>query len=291
MSNIEDRILSFVMKYYEAGRFDAARAYERFCGLTGMETLKTGRASTLASGGKRMLAGLFSAAAAVAVLAVGLAVHYYHWTEYRAIDVAQTFILRDSTSVVLAPGAVLRMQPARDSRLVHIDGKVYFEVHRDESAPFRVDAGPGLVKVLGTEFQVERNENAVSVDVVGGKVLFSRAGGKGSSRSGRAVPDFGRQVVLTAGMSAVLRNDSEGPEIVRRRCPNPASWASGRFVYDDVPLSEVIEELSEYFGKNLNVASGEGWQWKRITAVLSADDREEILSAISSAVDVSIIAE
>ena len=62
-------------------------------------------------------------------------------------------------------------------------------------------------------------------------------------------------------------------------------------MYDDVPLSEVIEELSEYFGKNLNVASGEGWQWKRITAVFSADDLEEILSAISSAVDVSIIAE
>ena len=133
MSNIEDRILSFVMKYYEAGRFDTARAYERFCGLPGMETLKTGRASTLASGMKRALAGLFSAAAAVAVLAVGLAVHYYHWTEYRAIDVAQTFILRDSTSVVLAPGAVLRMQPARDSRLVHIDGKVYFTSDKDIS--------------------------------------------------------------------------------------------------------------------------------------------------------------
>ena len=49
--------------------------------------------------------------------------------------------------------------------------------------------------------------------------------------------------------------------------------------------------MSEYFGNNLNVASGEGWQWKRITAVFSADDLEEILSAISSAVDVSIIAE
>ena len=292
MSNIEDRILSFVMKYYEAGRFDAARAYERFCGLSGMETLKTGRASTSASGRKRMLAGLFSAAAAVAVLAVVIGLSQSRWNGYRAIDVAQRFTLPDSTEVFLSPGSELEFRMKRNARLARMSGKVYFDVRHDESAPFSINAGDGYVRVLGTRFQVSRADSEVRVDVSSGKVLFS-AGDPGraprlSDRSERVERTTPASVILTAGMSAVLNPESSVPQIVEQRFRNFAAWASREFIFENTPLEDVVAELAEFYHKNINVASSGDWRARRLTARFSADDLTEILSIISSALDVEM---
>lgn len=294
MSNIEDRLLSFVMKYYEAGRFDASRAYERFCRLSGMEpeNLRM-RRTTLSSGRKRLFAGLFSVAAALAVLAVGIGVSQSRWNSYRAIDVAQRFTLPDSTEVVLAPGSELEFRMKRNVRLARMScGKVYFNVSRDESAPFSINAGDGYVRVLGTQFQVSRDDAEVRVDVAGGKVLFAagnpdrvpglpgRAGQVGSSASA--------PVTLTAGMSAVLNAESAVPRIVEQKSKNFAVWALQEFVFDSTPLEDVVAELAEYYQVNINVTSPGDWRTRCLTARFSAGDLQEILSIVSSALDVEM---
>ncbi|MGM9737505.1 MAG: FecR family protein [Candidatus Cryptobacteroides sp.] len=295
MSNIEDRILSFVMKHYEAGRLDASRAYERFCRLSGMEpeNLNMRRFSTLASGRKKVLAGLFSVAAALAVIAAGIGLSQSRWDGYRAIDVAQKFTLPDSTEVVLAPGSELEFRMKRNARLARMSsGKVYFDVSRDESAPFSINAGDGYVRVLGTQFQVSRDDAEVRVDVSSGKVLFA-AGNPGRvprlpGRAGQVDSSASASVTLTAGMSAVLNAESAVPRIVVQKSKNFAVWASQEFVFDNTPLEDVVAELSGYYHKNINVTSSGEWRTRCLTARFSADDLQEILSIISSALDVGM---
>src|SRR3546814_17273957 len=62
-----------------------------------------------------------------------------------------------------------------------------FDVARDPSRPFVVNAGVGTVTALGTRFQVQRSENRVSVTLLEGAVGIATAG-HGDARSLRLVP-------------------------------------------------------------------------------------------------------
>lgn len=227
------------------------------------------------------------------------------WTDYAAYDIAQTFTLPDSSSVTLAPGSTLRLQKHKDKRLVQMTGKVYFNVRHDDRAPFRVDAGSGFVKVLGTRFQVDAHANSVaepveahrrsdthghfgklsdrgadsiSVSVVSGKVLFS------AIRSGEEA------LILTKGQSAVLDPAASKPVEITPKHPNPAAWATGEFIYDNTPLPEVLSELSEYYDVTLVAfdaghSSGES---RSLSGEFSTSSLQEILNLINSALGTDI---
>src|SRR3546814_12775466 len=61
-----------------------------------------------------------------------------------------------------------------------------FDVARDPSRPFVVNAGVGTVTALGTRFKVQRSENRVSVTLLEGAVGIATAG-QGDARSLRLV--------------------------------------------------------------------------------------------------------
>lgn len=276
---MDERMLRFVAKYYRRAAFDAGEAFAKFrviAGIPGNVGASAGHGDGRIMRRLLTLAAVVSAAACAAVL---IAVHRAQWTEYRAFEMAMSFVLPDSTVAVLAPGAELRMQPNRDRRFVEMSGKVYFSVRHDESAPFRIKAGDfGFVRVLGTRFQVKADSATVSVDVVSGKVLFAGY----EDRSG----DGG--LMLGAGMSGMLSGESQEPELMDGGRPNPAVWATGEFVYDRTPLSDVIEELSDYYGVSLSVVSDGEWRDRCLTARLSAESLEEILPVVETAMDVEI---
>ena len=318
---MEDRILKFVARYYKAGQFDVNRAFARFIDNAGIQ-MPEGGVPRLA-GRRRTLFAMMPVAAVLALFVTGMVLMRPGWEEYRAIDVAQKFTLPDSSVVFLAPSSELKFRNRSNARMaIMSSGKVYFNVHRDESAPFSIDAGNGFVRVLGTQFQVSRNDASVRVDVSSGKVLFA-AGHHPSGHPNRSHPaqadpschldqadtschldqadpschlDQAKRVerstpspvILTAGMSAVLNAESPAPQIVEQRSGNFATWATQEFTFNGTPLEKVVAELSEYYRKDIKVTSSDDWKTKCLTASFAADDIREILSIISSALDVDM---
>ena len=295
---MEDRILKFVARYYKAGQFDVNRAFARFIDNAGIQ-MPEGSVPRVA-GRRRTLFAMMPVAAALALFVTGMVLMRPGWEEYRAIDVAQKFTLPDSSVVFLAPCSELKFRNRSNARMAIMSyGKVYFNVHRDESAPFSIDAGNGFVRVLGTQFQISRNDASVRVDVSSGKVLFAA---KHPNRSHPAQADPSchldqakrverstpSPVILTAGMSAVLNAESTAPQIVEQRSGNFATWATQEFTFNGTPLEKVVAELSEYYQKDIKVTSSDDWKTKCLTASFAADDIREILSIISSALDVDM---
>lgn len=161
MKTNEDRMIDFVAKSYEENLFDPKKALARSQNGSLRRSLSLSKRTVML----KRIAGVAAAAA------VGIFLYLSwltSWTDYAAYDIAQTFTLPDSSSVTLAPGSTLRLQKHKDKRLVQMTGKVYFNVRHDDRAPFRVDAGSGFVKVLGTRFQVD-SRDPLSVSVVSGK--------------------------------------------------------------------------------------------------------------------------
>lgn len=265
MKTNEDRMIDFVAKSYEENLFDPKKALARSQNGSLRRSLSLSKRTVML----KRIAGVAAAAA------VGIFLYLpwlTSWTDYAAYDIAQTFTLPDSSSVTLAPGSTLRLQKHKDKRLVQMTGKVYFNVRHDDRAPFRVDAGSGFVKVLGTRFQVD-SRDPISVSVVSGKVLFS------AIRSGEEA------LILTKGQSAVLDPAASKPVEITPKHPNPAAWATGEFIYDNTPLPEVLSELSEYYDVTLVAfdaghSSGES---RSLSGEFSTSSLPEILNLINSA--------
>ncbi len=270
MKTNEDRMIDFVAKSYEENRFDPKKALARSQNGSLRRSLSLSKRTVML----KRIAGVAAAAA------VGIFLYLSwltQWTGYAAYDIAQTFTLPDSSSVTLAPGSTLRLQKHKDKRLVQMTGKVYFNVRHDDRAPFRVDAGSGFVKVLGTRFQVD-SRDPISVSVVSGKVLFS------AIRSGE------KALILTKGQSAVLDPAASKPVEITPKHPNPAAWATGEFIYDNTPLPEVLSELSEYYDVTLVAfdaghSSGES---RSLSGEFSTSSLQEILNLINSALGTDI---
>lgn len=270
MKTNEDRMIDFVAKSYEENRFDPNKALARSQNGSLRRSLSLSKRTVML----KRIAGVAAAAS------VGIFLYLSwltSWTGYAAYDIAQTFTLPDSSSVTLAPGSTLRLQKHKDKRLVQMTGKVYFNVRHDDRAPFRVDAGSGFVKVLGTRFQVD-SRDPISVSVVSGKVLFS------AIRSGEEA------LILTKGQSAVLDPAASKPVEITPKHPNPAAWATGEFIYDNTPLPEVLSELSEYYDVTLVAfdaghSSGES---RSLSGEFSTSSLPEILNLINSALGTDI---
>ena len=247
------------------------------------------------AGRRRTLFAMMPVAAALALFVTGMVLMRPGWEEYRAIDVAQKFTLPDSSVVFLAPGSELKFRNRSNVRMARMSsGKVYFNVHRDESAPFSIDAGNGFVRVLGTQFQVSRNDASVRVDVSSGKVLFAakhpnRSHPRHLHQAKRVQRSTPSPVILTAGTSAILHEESAVPQIVEQRSGNFATWATQEFTFNGTPLEKVVAELSEYYRKDIKVTSSDDWKTKCLTASFAADDIQTILALISSALDVEMV--
>jgi transmembrane sensor len=149
-------------------------------------------------------------------------------------------LLADGTRVRLAPGSQVRVAAdfGKGRRDVYLEGEGYFEVVHDASRPFTVYAGNTSVRDIGTAFSVRSYaaDSAVQVVVREGEVAVA---GVGRLRAG----DMGR--VFSTGEATVRRAVDVESHL---------SWTSGRLVYTDTPLADVLEDLRRWYGVDVQLA-------------------------------------
>ena len=265
MSHNEDRHLDFVLKHYKAGAFDTQKAIGRFKDANGIRPLP-----------RRRWIFMMSGMSAAAMLLVGVFLFMHRdargWTEITA-DAAQVeHVLPDGSCVTLSSGSSLRYR-MKETREIRMEGKVYFDVARDESRPFEVDADGAFVKVLGTEFMVDETDGtSVKVYVEDGKVLFAR-----NVRS--------EGLSLTKGMGAFLEDGAAMPVLEEKPDVNAIAWQRGYFIFDQTPLSEVLDCLSGYY----HVSFAATDLSKKLSGEFHTDDLDLIIELIASALDVTIL--
>jgi ferric-dicitrate binding protein FerR (iron transport regulator) len=221
--------LNFVTTHYRKGDFEAKTSWRRL----GIGTFSLLRARRIAA----------IAAISLAVIAVGtwlftstandatdLTAQVYQLT---APDSNRTFILPDSTVIILAKGSTIDYASANfnNDRNVALHGKAFFHVSKDAAHPFTVKAGCTEVTVLGTKFMVNDCDTAnVKVYVESGKVK---------------VKSQGDAKILTRGMSASA--DSVGVKMANVSS-NVLAWATHHVAYDNTPLTQVVAELQDAYG-------------------------------------------
>jgi len=144
--------------------------------------------------------------------------------------------LSDGTQVWLNAGSTLKFPVAfaSNKRVVEITGEGYFEVKKDNSRPFLVNAGVTQVKVLGTHFNVSAygNDQQITTTLLEGSVQLSAG-------TVSALLKPGQQGIAVRQKPSFLVQQADLESVV--------AWTKGNFVFNDVNIKDVMKIVARWY--------------------------------------------
>jgi transmembrane sensor len=178
--------------------------------------------------------------------------------------------LPDGTVVDLNTGTMIRVRVGRSERRVALDrGQALFHVAKDSRHPFDVSVGSRVIRVVGTVFDVLRNDGTITVTVAEGKVGVFQP-------DAQAGPGF----TLVAG-DQVAFVEATGKATLRRVNPSVAlAWRSGYLVYQNAPLAMIVSDINRYFARRVAIGDGSAAA-QRFSGVLRMDREDAVLRRLS----------
>ncbi len=169
--------------------------------------------------------------------------------------------LRDGSNITLNTDSQVRVALTEAERHIELNqGEAFFEVARDPSRPFVVQAGKKRIIAVGTKFSVQRNGDAVEVVVTEGKVRVEDASrpvrGNVARAPGSAAPRGATEpVFLTAG--AIALADEAGVFVERKsleEAETHLSWRNGVLMFRDLSLADAVAEFNRYNERKVVIA-------------------------------------
>jgi len=153
---------------------------------------------------------------------------------------------------------------ARELTLAH--GRVHVDVAEDARRPFAVRSGRGVVRDIGTQFQVARYGGTVAVTLFSGAVSVALAD---EDEARTLAPGeelrFGEQ----GGLGQPAHVDADVA----------AGWMQGTLAFRDRPLGDLLDEMNRYSQTKIRVADP-ALSALRVSGVFRAGDQASLLQAL-----------
>lgn len=218
----------------------------------------------------RVLRGALSAAAVlIAIVGVLFVSLNDGSSSYRTgVGEQRTLKLADGSIVMLNTRSRIKVRMEKRQRAVElIEGEALFEVAHDQQRPFRVLSGATVVQAIGTQFNVNRSQDATIVAVVEGIVEVAPR----SSRTNRA-PER-----LVAGEQAQVSEQGKMLEHAAADIERILAWRERRLVFRNESLGAIAAEFNRYNDVQLRI-EGAATSARQITAVFDADNPQALIA-------------
>ena len=192
-----------------------------------------------------------------------------------ALGERREIVLTDGSRLWLNTGSRVEVLLAEDRRVVEIDrgGELFVDVAPDPDRPFLVRSEHGEARALGTRFGVRAEAAFMRVSVTEGSVgvrAREDAGSLAGTATGSRVLGAAEAVDVTANRPVPVAGDFVADAL---------AWREGRLVYDDVALSELVEDLNRYLPDRMTISDAELAR-TRVSAVLRIADQQTMLRAL-----------
>jgi len=183
----------------------------------------------------------------------------------------QTIALADGSTLQLNTDTRVSVQLSAHARTLVLDrGEVALKVVHDANRPLTLTAGDAQVSDLGTEFNVRRDADSVTVAVREGEVGLA---GNGAAST-----------TLRRGDIAVHRSGVPGATLGHGDPDQAFAWQTAHAIYRDQPLSVVVKDLNRYFDKPIVVDDQAGKL--RLNAILTLDSEPLVVRRLQEFVPV-----
>ena len=183
-----------------------------------------------------------------------------------------TITLPDNSKVILNSKSILTLDKKqwKESRALSLDGEAYFKV--EKGSDFTVKTKEGKVSVLGTEFNVNTDNNYFEVQCFEGKVKVTTKNNKAT--------------VLTKGKA--VRSINNSIESWDFTATEP-TWTNNESSYTKTPLQKVINDLEEHYNVKVDLSKIDADQ--RFTGSFTHSDINVALQSLFTPMEISYIVE
>lgn len=208
----------------------------------------------------------------------------------------RSIILDDDSTLTLNTNSKVELVFTETGRHANLlQGEAMFEVTKDPSRPFTVNAGFLDVTVVGTVFNVYRQDEKATVTVVEGKVnvQYHQAGDIALDQSANPVPATNNNqlfdpVLITAGEQLAIADTGLVQHLETAKIAHATAWTERRLIFDNEPMIDVFAEFNRYNQKKLVLNYPEIAE-RQVTGVFDARDTDAILAFVQSHSEVNIV--
>lgn len=219
------------------------------------------------------------AASVLLVVAFGawIAVAWLSPGDYRtAVGEQRTVLLADGSTVQLNTDTALSVTISDDARRLTLHrGEAFFTVAPDPDRPFEVTADHGVIRALGTAFNVrtEGDHTTVSVAEHGVRVTLEP------------------QVTVEVQAGEQVRYHQHrwlGP-VERANMTRALAWQRHRLVFENEPLPVVLSEVARYRSGRLVLLRDASLNDLLVTGSFDSDRLDRFLPALEESLPVRIV--
>lgn len=183
----------------------------------------------------------------------------------------------DGSTIWLREGATIEYANSygKQDRKLNLSGEAFFEVAPDTSLPFIIAAANARVRVVGTSFLVNTNNNQVELVVKTGKVQFS---------------NVVNQVLLTAGERSLDTGERLVKEINNNQ--NFNSWQTDSLVFYNTPLRQLVVDISKHYDASVTIGREDSAAISEtiFTGKFHKESLPQVLQEISMAANLKVTA-
>jgi transmembrane sensor len=169
-----------------------------------------------------------------------------------------------------------------------VAGQARFDVAHEPERPFSVTAGRERIVATGTAFDVDMVGPQILVALIEGHVVVISDGlpnEKYGHVDSPANADA-RRIELRPGEQLVT-SPLEPPRVHNVNVLHATAWQNGQLIFEDEPLSAVLDRLSRYTHRSLR-AKDERVARLRVSGVFNVDDLERFVDTISEYLNVHV---
>lgn len=221
-----------------------------------------------------------------AAILVTVSVGYYFMTQnrYVLVDTGKNATitrlkLPDGTELSLNASTVVKYDKdfVNNRRLELIKGEVFIHVVKHDGPQFILELGELEAQDIGTSFNVVRNPDQIAVVVEDGEVALKHH-------------SLNMEVRLTKGKSGTYNVDTKKLSSADNIDQNYKSWVDKKFIFQDVPIGDVLRQLSQVYQLPIHVNS-ESLKNRRLTARLHYQTLDSALNVISASLQCKVTRE
>jgi len=252
-----------------------------------MEQSEVSAPTSLPTPGKGRLVSMLTswkAAAALIVLLGAAAVLFYlnsgpDMMRVTADSGTIEQILPDGSVISLYKGSVIEFPSdfSENTREIKLDGEAYFSVVHDVDRPFIVSGNNARIKVLGTSFDVNTRvaENQISVVLTTGKISLYFKG----KESENTILNPGEKAEISTSAKVITKSTNSDP--------NYMAWKTGKIVFDNTGLNQVIATISKVYQTEIRLADQQ-LNGCSLTATFEKQSLNSVLSVIGTTLDLTV---
>lgn len=224
---------------------------------------------------------MLGAAATFLIITMAAFLQYSPAPELYSTRIAEQRLIQlpDGSSVMLNTDSIVSVNFSRKKRALELKkGEAYFTVAKDPVRPFEVTAASGLVRAVGTEFNIALINRQLAVDVTEGVIEFKTL----------AVDD--QQPLTTQVKQGEAVRFHNGDERIVIQAANSArinAWQARKIYFSSDTLGDAVAEYNRYTLKKIVIINDE-LKHQKISGVFNVDDIDAFIFSLEQLLDVRV---